>query len=133
MPAKSIKSLVQNQAYRIAGWQLVCLLTLSTLALLIAGLKPGLSIFAGSMAYWIAQLFFIWRAFRYTSAHQMTQFVAAFMSGEVLKLLLSGILFIIIVKYLPVSLLSVLTGFICAIISFWLVCLCQFSTGAVSK
>ena len=54
-------------------------------------------------------------------------FMAAFFVGEMLKLFISAILFLLIVKYLPVSLLSVLVGFAGAIIAFWIVCVRHFS------
>ena len=127
MPAISLKNKVQHQAYQIVCWQLICVLAISALAALIKGLHTGFSVFAGGMAYGLANLLFVWRVFRYSGAQQMNQFVAAFMLGEMGKLILSGILFIMIVKYLPVSLLSVLIGFIGAIVSFWLVCIWQFS------
>jgi len=57
----------------------------------------------------------------------MTQFAAAFFAGEAFKLILSGILFLLVVKTFPVSLLSVLVGFAGAIVSFWFVCMWQFS------
>lgn len=127
MPKKSLKNIVQNQAYAIVFWQLACVTVIALLGTLIHGSNTGLSLLAGGMTYGIANLIFVWRVFRYVGAQQMTQFAAAFMLGEMGKLILSGILFILIVKYLPVSLLSVLVGFVGAIVSFWLVCMWQFS------
>lgn len=127
MPRSHLRSRTQHQAYLITFWQFVCLICLTLIGLALKGKQVGFSIFAGGMAYFIAQLVFVWRVFRYAGAQQMTQFVAAFMLGEALKLILSGILFIVIVKCLPVSLLSVLIGFIGAIVSFWVVCFWQFS------
>ncbi len=127
MPTQSLKNIVQNQAYRIVFWQLACVVLLALGGFILGGIKTGLSVFAGGMAYGLANLIFVWRVFRYVGAQQMNQFAAAFMLGEMGKLILSGILFIVIVKYLPVSLLSVLIGFIGAIVSFWIVCMWQFS------
>jgi ATP synthase protein I len=127
MPRKSLKNIVQNQAYAIVFWQLACVIMIAFTGFLLHGLNTGLSLLAGGMAYGLANLIFVWRVFRYVGAQQMTQFAAAFMLGEMGKLILSGILFILIVKYLPVSLLSVLVGFVGAIVSFWLVCMWQFS------
>jgi ATP synthase protein I len=127
MPTKSLKNIVQNQAYAIVFWQLACVILLAFTGFLLHGTNTGLSLLAGGMAYGLANLIFVWRVFRYVGAQQMTQFAAAFMLGEMGKLILSGILFILIVKYLPVSLLSVLVGFVGAIVSFWLVCMWQFS------
>ncbi|OGT61531.1 MAG: hypothetical protein A3E85_05485 [Gammaproteobacteria bacterium RIFCSPHIGHO2_12_FULL_45_12] len=127
MPANPLQQLIQHQAYRMVAWQLAGVLLLAIVALPIGGQKTGLSVLAGGLAYGLANLFFVWRVFRYAGAQQMTQFIAAFFVGETLKLILSAMLFLMIVKYLPVSLLSTLIGFIGAIISFWVVCLWHFS------
>lgn len=127
MAPKSLKQLIQQEAYQIVFSQLICVLVLSAFALIITGTKSGFSVCAGGLAYVLPNLIFVWRVFRYVGAQQMTQFVVAFFIGEMAKLILSAILFIVIVKYLAVSLLSVLIGYIGAIVSFWIVCMWQFS------
>lgn len=118
---------VQNQAYQIILWQLVGVVVLSLLAWPIAGSKAAYSVLAGGLAYGLPNLLLVWRVFRYASVQQMNQFMAAFFFGEMLKLFLSGFLFLLVVKYLPVSLLSVLTGFAGAIILFWVVSIWRYS------
>jgi ATP synthase protein I len=127
MPSKSLKTLVQGEAYQIVIRQLGGVVLLAVLAWLIKGDKVGLSVLLGGFAYGLPNLYFVYRVFRYAGAQQMTQFIAAFFLGEALKLIFSAILFLVIVKYLPVSLLSTLVGFIGAIISFWIVCMWHFS------
>jgi ATP synthase protein I len=123
----TLRKMIQHEAYLIVLWQLIGVLILSTFALLFFGSKSGLSVLAGGMAYGLANLLFVWRVFRYAGAQQMNQFMAAFFAGEMFKLFFSGILFVLIVKYLPVSLLSVLVGFAGAIVAFWIVCMWHFS------
>ncbi len=127
MSTHSLKKKIQSEAYYIVKGQLLGVLFLATIALLFKGSTSGLSVLAGGLCYGLPTLFFVWRVFRYAGAQQMTQFVAAFFMGETFKLIFSGILFLLVVKYLPVSLLSVLVGFIGAIISFWIVCMWHFS------
>ncbi len=127
MSAKPLKKLIQQEAYYIVFWQLVGVVVLAVLALAVSGITGGFSVLAGGMAYGFANLIFVWRVFRYAGAQQMNLFIAAFFFGEMIKLFLSAVLFIIIVKYLPVSLLSTLIGFAGAIVSFWIVCLWHFS------
>jgi ATP synthase protein I len=127
VPIKPLNKVIQHKAYRIVCWQLAGVLLLTLFALVFVGVEQGLSVLAGGLAYGLPNLFFVWRVFRYAGAQQMTQFAAAFFAGEMFKLILSGILFVLVVKYLPVSLLSVLVGFIGAIVSFWIVCMWQFS------
>lgn len=127
MATKPLNKIIQHQAYQIVLYQLLGIVILAVLAIPVSGLGNSLSVFAGSMAYGLPNLFFVWRVFRFAGAHQMTQFIANFFVGELLKLMLSAVLFLIIVKTLPVSLLSVLIGFIGAIILFWLACIGYFS------
>lgn len=122
-----LRKKVQNEAYYLVIWQLGCVLLLAFLAMLLNGLQSGYSTLAGGMTYGLPNLFFVAIVFRFSGAHQMTRFMAAFYAGEMIKLVLSGILFVLVVKYLPVSLLSVVVGFIGAIVSFWIVCLWHFT------
>lgn len=126
---QSLKKLIQRQAFSIVLWQILFVCAIALLAFLFSrfDLVTFFSVFAGGMAYCFANLIFVWRVFRYAGAQEMNQFAVAFMAGEMMKLILSAILFLVIVKYLPVSLLSVLIGFIGAIVSFWLVCMWKFS------
>ena len=126
MAAKSLKNIVQHEAYRLVLLQLMCVLFIAIFALIIRGPKSGFSALMGGLAYGLPNLIFVWRVFRYSGAHQMGLFVMAFFVGEMGKLILSAIIFLMIVNYLPVSLLSVLVGFIGAIVSFWIVCMWHF-------
>jgi len=130
MAVPLLRKIVQHQAYRLVVWQLISVILLALLATLIKGTTSGYSVFLGGMAYGLPNLIFVWGVFRFVGAQQMTQFLMAFMAGEMFKLFISAILFLVIVKYLPVSLLSVLVGFVAAIISFWVVCMLQFSKQA---
>lgn len=133
MAAKTLKHLIQREAYHLVFLQLASVVALALGALLIRDKVSGFSVLVGGLAYGLPNLLFVWRVFRYVGARQMYQFMAAFFLGEMIKMVLSAILFVLIVKYLPVSLLSVLVGFIGAIVSFWIVCLWYFSGQNVSK
>lgn len=122
-----LQKIIQQQAYQIVYWQLAGVAALAVIALPFAGPTSAFSIFAGGLAYCLPNLLFVWRVFRYAGAQQMNQFMAAFFAGEMFKLFLSGILFLLVVKYLPVSLLSVLVGFAGAIVLFWIVCMWRFT------
>jgi len=122
-----LQKMVQQQAYAIVYWQLAGVAILALAALPMAGAQHAFSVFAGGLAYCLPNLLFVWRVFRYAGAQQMNQFMAAFFIGEMIKLFLSGILFLLVVKYWSVSLLSVLVGFAGAIILFWVVCFWRFA------
>ena len=127
MATNPLQRIIQQQAYQIVYWQTLGVIALAALVWPFAGTLHALSILAGGLAYCLPNLIFVWRVFRYAGAQQMNQFMAAFFAGEMIKLFLSGILFLLVVKYLPVSLLSVLVGFAAAIVLFWIVCMWRFS------
>jgi ATP synthase protein I len=126
MVTKTLQEIVQNKAYRIVKLQLAGVIVLALIALILHGVTSGFSVLMGGLAYVLPNLIFVWRVFRYAGASQMTMFMAAFFMGEMIKLVLAAVLFLIIVKTLPVSLLSELVGFIGAIVSFWIACFWLF-------
>lgn len=123
----TLKKIIQNQAYKIVFYQLLGVALLTLMILPIRGPIDSFSVFMGGMAYGLPNLFFVWRVFRFAGAQEIGPFMLAFFWGETLKLILSGILFLVIVKTLPVSLLFVLVGFVSAIVSFWIACMWLFS------
>lgn len=133
MSKNLLRKKVQHEAYHLVIWQAACALILAFLALIVSGTIAGLSVLLGGLAYCLPNLIFVWRVFRYAGAQQMVAFMAAFFIGEMLKLILSGFLFLLIVKYLPHSLLSVLIGYIGAIVSFWIVCMWHVASQAKAK
>lgn len=132
MAKNTLQALIQQKAYRIVIWQLIGVFIIAAIALLLTGINKGLSVLIGGLIYGIPNLIFVWRVFRYAGAQQMTAFLAAFFVGEMIKLILSGIFFVLVVKYLPVSLLSVLVGLAASMVAFWIVCMWQFSERTVS-
>jgi ATP synthase protein I len=82
-------------------------------------LQSGISTLLGGLAYCVPNLMFVWRVFARTSAQAARSFLVAFFAGEVSKLFLSAIFFVLIVKYMAVDFKFVLAGYICAIVAFW--------------
>ena len=133
MSAQTLQSKVQHAAYRIVLLQLSGVVAISLIALILFGKISGFSALMGGLAYGLPNLVFVWRVFRFSGAAQMAQFVAAFFIGEMLKLVISAILFLLIVKYLPISLLSVLVGYIGGIVSFWIASMWLFTKKAETR
>lgn len=133
MAAKSLKKRVQSEAYHVVFLQLLGVLIVAALTTLISGVLSGFSILLGGLAYALPNLIFVWRVFRYVGAHQMAQFATAFFVGEMTKMIVSALLVLLIVKHLPVSLLSVLIGLMAAIVSFWIACMWLFSRQVVNN
>lgn len=130
--ANKLQRFIQNEAYQLVFLQLIGVFLLAFICFAWRGYLQCISVLAGGLSYGFANLIFVWAVFRFVGARQANQFVMAFFFGEVVKLALSAFLFLIIVKYLQLSLLSVLLGFIGAIVAFWLGCTWQFSRKSVA-
>lgn len=109
-----------KDVYRIIYWQLILVMGLALILFLLQGIRGGISALLGGLAYWLPTLVLVWRVFAQTGARAAKKFVIAFAVGEATKLFLSAFLFLLIVKYLPVNTLSVLIGFVGAVIAFWI-------------
>ena len=93
---------------------------LALVIFLLLGLQKGWSVLAGGMAYWLPTLLFIWRVTLHTTAHAATRFMMAFFAGEIVKLFLSALLFLLILKYGSVNVIYEMVGLIGAIVAYWI-------------
>ncbi len=118
----TLKPTLRREALQLVFWQLVVTLLLTLIITFVEGVSKGLSTFLGGSTYILPQFIFAWRVFSYARLQQAGQFMVAFFLGEFAKLVLSAILFILIVNHLSVIPVFAITGYIFAIISFWLVC-----------
>src|SRR4051812_31543103 len=112
---------LKSRALYLMLWQLLVIICLAGILGLLQGCQAGFSALMGGLSYWLPTLIFALRIFTYASAQAAKQFILAFFMGEVVKLFLSAALFIGVVNYLPVSVLSTLIGFVSAILAFWVV------------
>jgi len=128
----TVQKMLQREALQLVFWQLIITLVLSVLIMLIAGLNKGLSTLLGGSVYLLPHLIFAWGIFAYSGSFSPDRFMLGFLLSELIKLLLSAVLFLLIVKYLPLKLLFVMLGYAIAIFSFWLVCGWHFSRGKSS-
>lgn len=106
---------------KIVFWQLMVIIMLAVIIFLLQGMQKGISALLGGLTYWLPTLIFVWRVTKHAGAHAATRFIVAFFTWETVKLFLSGALFILVIKYLPAELLYALTGFVGAVVAFWVV------------
>jgi F0F1-type ATP synthase assembly protein I len=104
---------------RVLVYQLLIILTVGLLYWMGRGWHNALSMFAGAMCYWLPTALFIWRLSAYASPHAGVRFLAAFLLGEGLKLLLCGVLFVIFIKYFHIQVMDAVIGLAVAITAFW--------------
>jgi ATP synthase protein I len=68
----------------------------------------------------IVNAFFAWRVFRHKGARAAKRFVLAFCFGEMMKLIMLGVLFVLAVLYLKLAMLPFLVSFIINLMIYWL-------------
>lgn len=112
---------IKQEAYKIVFWQLAIVVALALVFFLLQGIKNGFSALLGGLAYAGPNLFFVWYVFAHEGARSAKKFLVAFLTGELLKLIFSGVIFVLAVKYLPVHVISMMIGFVGAIVAFWVV------------
>lgn len=93
---------------------------------LIAGLglfkefKVAVALLSGGTAVFLANLFFVYKAFSKSGAQQSKKVVGAFYFGETVKIILSASLLIVGFVSLPKFEIYVLVGYVAALLSQWL-------------
>ena len=118
----TVQKSLQREAFKLVFWQLIITMVLSIIILLIEGLNKGLSTLLGGSAYRLPNFIFAWRIFSHSGPGLSDRFMIYFLLGEFTKLILSAVLFILMVKYLPLNIIFVMAGYCIAIFSFWFVC-----------
>lgn len=107
-------------AYRLVGLQTIVIAVVAFWWWIEKGRGEGLSVLLGGMACLLPSLYFARRLFDTTSLQAVKQLMVNFYIGELIKLILSAGLVIIIVLYVPVSIVSFIIGFVGAQFGFWL-------------
>ena len=112
---------ITTEAYKLVFWQFIIVLGLALVLFILNGVQSGVSTLLGGLAYCLPNFLFVWRVFARASVRAVQAFAVAFFLGEATKLFLGAVLFIFIIKYLPVKMAFVLTGYVTAIFAFWVV------------
>lgn len=129
----TVQKSLQREALQLVFWQFIITMLLALIIFLIEGLNKGLSTFLGGCTYIVPNFIFAWRIFAYSGPRFSDRFMFTFLLGEFTKLILSAILFILLVKYVPVNMIFVMTGYAIAIFSFWFVCGWHFGRKGTSS
>src|SRR3990167_1807437 len=134
MLLNKLTSSVKGEAYRIVYWQLAIVMVLALLAGVFRGPQNGLSVLAGGVVYVLPNILFVWRVFNYVWARQVEKFIFAFFIGEMAKLIVSAVLFILVVNHFAVNTVWTLIGYVGAILAFWAACfVCLSRAQGVTK
>jgi F0F1-type ATP synthase assembly protein I len=100
-------------------YQLIAIMGLALIIFLLQGIKNSLSALSGGLVYWLPTGLFLARVSSHAHARAALRFFVTFLTGEAIKLLLCGILFLFIVKYCYADLFYALMGLVGAIVAYW--------------
>lgn len=105
---------------RLVLTQLLAVVVTPLLFILSSGVA-AYSALAGALIYFVPNLYFVYRAFKFSGARSAKKILRSFYAGESVKLLLSAAFFAMtfaLVK--PLDVLALFTGFIAVQASSWL-------------
>jgi ATP synthase protein I len=110
----------RSKASKIVMAQIAIVVIFALIAWGAYSAETALSVILGGLACVLPSAYFARRFFFSTDARAAKQIIRSFYIGEMIKLLLTGILVIVFVRYFPVSLLPFFVGFAGAQFGFWL-------------
>ncbi len=105
---------------RLVITQLVLVIVLPLLCLFINRVT-AYSVLIGTLIFFVPNLYFVYRAFKFSGARSANMILRSFYAGESIKLLMTAILFgltFALVK--PISVMAVFAGFIAIQATSWL-------------
>lgn len=125
--AKPIEKRIKREALTIIARQAMGVLLLAVLVLSIFGHHAGFSVLVGGMAYSLPDLLFVLRFIRYKGTRAITEFMARFYTGKMIKIILRGFLVVMATIQLPNDGLWIIVGFASCPFLFWVACMMHFS------
>ncbi|MGX5175575.1 ATP synthase subunit I [Aliikangiella sp. IMCC44653] len=108
-----------KQAKKLLFIQLILTLVVASLGLL-QEFKVAVALLSGGIAVFLANLFFVYKAFSKSGAQKSKQVVRAFYVGEAVKIVLLAGLLVLSFLLLPSFELYVLVGYVAALLFQWL-------------
>lgn len=114
----------RSKAYRLVAIPIVAAVFLAFILFLVKGLNAGYSALLGCGIWALPNLYFAKKVLTDNIAQSAKQLAQLFYRAEITKLLLSGVLFVLVIKFLPINTLAVLGAYLVAqltfMISIWL-------------
>lgn len=109
----------RNEAFKLIAIQTAIIVLLSLFFLFISW-ENAYSLFLGDFVCVLPSIYFAHQLFRYVGARMAKQAIRAFYFGEVIKLVMLGILSIIVFKFIRINALTFFFGFMLAQLAFWI-------------
>lgn len=116
---------LRNAAYRLVAIPASVIIITSVITLIFTNTKFAYSIGLGGCVWILPNFYFAFKLFHRIET-QAKNFLSVFYRTELFKLALSFLLFIVIVKWLPITLSAILIGYLIALITFWVTAVFTF-------
>lgn len=107
-----LSQLNRVKAFKFLAVQMIIGLLLAISVGIIWEVQTGQSFAVGVMLDVLPSFVFTIYAFRFSGARQVQQVAASFYRGETVKIMLTGAMFIAVIKFLPVVFPALLAGFV---------------------
>lgn len=107
-----LSQLNRVKAFKFLAVQMIIGLLLAISVGIIWEVQTGQSFAIGVMLDVLPSFVFTIYAFRFSGARQVQQVAASFYRGETVKIMLTGAMFIAVIKFLPVVFPALLAGFV---------------------
>jgi ATP synthase protein I len=114
-----MKAKTVNGLQRLQALQLLLIMMLTLLMLAFSSSSLALSALLGGLVAWIPSLVFARKLFRYKGARAAKDIVRSFYSGEVLKLTITFLLFLIVFTLFKIRPLPFFLTYIMVIMMHW--------------
>lgn len=109
----------RTEAFCLVVLPILIIAILAVIALILRDLNASYSVLLGGFVWGLPQLYFAVKILA-NKAGTPTQWIWRFYRAELFKLFLSAVLFIVVLKFLPVASLFVLAAYLIAQLTFWL-------------
>lgn len=107
-----LTQLNRTKAFKFLAFQIFIGLLFAISVGIIWEVQTGQSFLIGVMLDVLPSFVFTIYAFRFSGARQVQQVAASFYRGETVKIMLTGAMFIAVIKFLPVVFPALLAGFV---------------------
>ena len=118
--AKLVLKPLRLQAYRLVVLPALTALLIGLILLVLVGKQAGYSVMLGVLVWGIPNGFVAYRLFANVSAHAANQWINSLYFAQAVKLLLTMVLFVLIIKLFTLSLGYFFVGFCVPQLLFWL-------------
>ncbi len=117
--AKSVLTAIRSLAFSYVYVQIIVIILLSLLLYFLWNLVVAFSFFWGGAICIIPNIYFAHKLFAQTGAKAAQQILASFYLCEIVKFVITIILFIVAFKFFHTNKLAIFIGYIVAQVTFW--------------